>query len=181
MSLRPAGIGLVIGSILMPRIVSRLGKPRAVFIGSLTLAITTLLVPLVTLLAQTLQPNGWNTNPLLLLVVGLLMFLAGFGLDFINIPAMTAMQELTPDWIKGRVLALQLMLYNTCSIPIILFVGASADLFGIDRVIYLISVCELAFGLWGIYYGYKHPLVVPDIDQKQVEKTVETANLPGKP
>ena len=177
----PAGIGLVTGSILMPRIVPRLGKPRAVFIGSLTLASTALLVPLVTLLAQTLQPNGWNTNPLLLLVVGLLMFLAGFGLDFINIPAMTAMQELTPDWIKGRVLALQLMLYNACSIPIILFVGASADLFGIDRVIYLISACELAFGLWGIYYGYKHPQVIPDIDQKQEEKTVETANLPGKP
>ena len=59
--------------------------------------------------------------------------------------------------------------------------GAIADLFGLDRVIYLISICELAFGLWGTYYERKHPLVIPDIDQKEVEKTVETVNLPGKP
>jgi len=177
----PAGIGLVIGSILMPRIARRLGKSRAVFIGSVVLALTTLLIPLITLLAQALQPNGWNTDPLLLLAVALLMFLAGFALDFINIPALTAIQELTPDWIKGRVLALQLVLYNACAIPIILFIGAIADLFGLDRVIYLISICELAFGLWGIYYERKHPLVIPDIDQKEVEKTVETVNLPGKP
>src|SRR5712691_5350340 len=177
----PAGIGLVIGSILMPRIARRLGKSRAVFTGSVVLALTTLLIPLITLLAKALQPNGWNTNPLLLLAVALLMFLAGFALDFINIPALTAIQELTPDWIKGRVLALQLVLYNACAIPIILFIGAFADLFGLDRVIYLISICELAFGLWGIYYERKHPLVIPDIDQKEVEKTVETVNLPGKP
>ena len=177
----PAGIGLVTGSILMPRIARRLSKSRAVFTGSVVLALTTLLVPLITLLAQALQPNGWNTNPLLLLAVALLMFLAGFALDFINIPALTAIQELTPDWIKGRVLALQLVLYNACAIPIILFIGAFADLFGLDRVIYLISICELAFGLWGIYYERKHPLVIPDIDQKEVEKTVETVNLPGKP
>ncbi|MFL5592753.1 MAG: MFS transporter [Ktedonobacteraceae bacterium] len=177
----PAGIGLVTGSILMPRIARRLGKSRAVFIGSVVLALTTLLIPLITLLAQALQPDGWNTNPLLLLAVALLMFLAGFALDFINIPALTAIQELTPDWIKGRVLALQLVLYNACAIPVILFIGAFADLFGLDRVIYFISICELAFGLWGIYYERKHPLVIPDIDQKEVEKTIETVNLPGKP
>jgi hypothetical protein len=108
------------------------------------------------------------------------MFLAGVALDFINIPAQTAIQELTPDWIKGRVLALQLMLYNACSIPVILFIGAIADLFGIDRVIYLISICVLAFGLWGIYYERKHPVVIPVIDAEDVEKTVETLNLPGK-
>src|SRR5437588_6950223 len=117
----PAAIGLVVGSVFMPRIARRLSKSRAVFTGSLVLALTTLLIPLITLLAQALQPDGWNTNPLLLLAVALLMFLAGFALDFINIPALTAIQELTPDWIKGRVLALQLVLYNACAIPIILF------------------------------------------------------------
>ena len=176
----PAGIGLVTGSIFMPRIARRLGKSRAVIIGSVVLTLTTMLLPLTTLVAQALQPAGWNTNPLLLLVVALLMFLAGVALDFINIPAQTAIQELTPDWIKGRVLALQLILYSACSIPVILFIGAIADLFGIDRVIYLISICVLAFGLWGIYYERKHPVVIPVIDAEEVDKTVETLNLPGK-
>ena len=176
----PAGIGLVAGSIFMPRIVRRLGKSRAIITGCVALTLVTLLLPLLTLLARTLQPNGWNTNPFLLLSIALLMFFAGVALDFINIPAQTAIQELTPDWIKGRVLALQLMLYNACSIPIILFIGAIADLFGLDRVLYLMSICELAFGAWGIYYERKHPKTIPLDETKDEEKVNEPDRLPAK-
>ena len=153
----PAGIGLVLGSIFMPRITLRIGRSRAIFIGTVILTIATLLLPLTTIIARSLQPNGWNTNPLLLVIIAFFMFCAGFGLDFVNIPAQTAMQEQTPDWIKGRVLALQLMLYNAFAIPIILFIGAFADLAGIDKVLYLMSICSIGFGIWGIYYQRKHP------------------------
>ena len=91
--------------------------------------------------------------------MGLLMFIAGMSLDCINIPAQTAMQELTPEWIKGRVLALQLVLYNACAIPIILSIGALADTLGIALVLYIMAACNLAFGVWGIYYERKHPTV----------------------
>ena len=84
------------------------------------------------------------------------MFIAGIAIDFINIPAQTAIQESTPEWIKGRVLALQLMLYNAFSIPILLFIGGIADAFGIDKVIYLVSVVILAFGFWGRFYDHRH-------------------------
>jgi MFS family permease len=168
----PAGIGLVTGSILMPRIIRRLGKARAVLIGSGTLALATLLLPLVTILARTLQPHGWNTNPLLLSSVALLMLIAGFGLDLINIPANAAMQEQTPEWIKGRVLALQLMLYNLCSIPVILFIGAIADLFGLDRVLYLMSISIVTFGLWSVYFERKHPLKLKTREVAQEEQDV---------
>lgn len=153
----PAGIGLVLGAIFMPRISKRLGKSRAIFTGTIILTCATLLLPFSTLIGHLIQPHGWNTNPLLLILIAFFMFMAGVALDFINIPAQTAIQELTPDWIKGRVLALQLMLYNACSIPVILFIGVVADLFGVDRVLYLMSACEIAFGLWGIYYERKHP------------------------
>ncbi|GAC1656621.1 MAG: MFS transporter [Ktedonobacteraceae bacterium] len=175
----PAGIGLVIGSVVMPRITRRLGKSRAIFIGCIALTLATLLLPLVTILARFLQPNGWNTNPLLLVAVALVMFMAGISLDFINIPAQTAIQELTPDWIKGRVLALQLMLYNACSIPIIISIGAFSDLFGIDRVLYLMSICEIAFGCWGIYYERVHPRVIPAVETKATEKETELTQLKG--
>lgn len=153
----PAGVGLVLGSILMPSIASHLGKSRTIFIGSIGLTIATLLMPLCTLLVRWLEPSSWNKNPLLLVVTALLMFFAGLALDFINIPAQTAIQEMTPDWIKGRVLALQLVLYNACSIPVILFIGAFSDIFGIGRVLYMLAACEFAFGAWSIYYERKHP------------------------
>lgn len=151
----PAGIGLVLGSIVMPRITERLGKLRTIFTGSMALAVTILLLPLSTLLAHFLEQHGLAVNTLLVIVVAMLMFLAGVGIDLITIPAQTALQEQTPDWIKGRVLALQLMLYNACSIPIILFIGAIADIFKLSNVIYFISVCIAAFGFWGVYYQRK--------------------------
>ncbi len=151
----PAGIGLVVGSVLMPEITRRLGKTRAVFTGTIILAVDILFLPFSTFVARFLEPHGWNTNPLLLIFVALVMFTAGFAIDLINVPAQTAIQELTPDWIKGRVLALQLMFYNACSIPVILFIGAIADLFGLAKVIYLISALIAGFGLWGRYYEHK--------------------------
>lgn len=152
----PAGIGLVAGSILMPRILLRLGKEIAIFLGNLVLAGTIALLPLSTLLAHLMEQNGLNSGIIYLGAVPLLMLIAGVAIDFINIPAQTAIQESTPDWIKGRVLALQLMLYNTCSIPIILFVGVFADSFGLDKVLYLVSVVIIGFGFWGRYYERKH-------------------------
>jgi MFS family permease len=152
----PAGIGLVLGSLFMPRILHRLGKSRAIFIGSIGLASTIVLLPLSTLLANFMEQHGLSSKPIYLGVAPLLMFLAGIGIDFINIPAQTAVQEYTPEWIKGRVLALQLMLLNACSIPVILFVGAFADAFGLPNVIYLICIIIIGFGIWGRYYERKH-------------------------
>src|SRR6266567_788652 len=177
----PAGIGLVGGSVLMPRVLPRLGKSSAVFIGCVALTLATLLLPLLTLAARALEPHGWNTNPLILISVALLMAVAGGALALINIPAQTAMQEQTPDWIKGRVFALQLMLYNAFAIPIILFIGAIADLFGLDHVLYLLSICELAFGAWSLYYEWKHANQFPRgllKTKKEGETEAETEIIP---
>ncbi len=152
----PAGIGLVVGSLSMPRILQRLGKELAIFIGSLVLAGTIVLLPLSTLLAHFMEKHGLSSGPIYLGAVPLLMFVAGVAIDFINIPAQTAIQGFTPEWIKGRVLALQLMLYNAFSIPVILFVGGFADAFGLDKVIYLLSVIIVGFGFWGRYFEHKH-------------------------
>ncbi|GER89234.1 MFS transporter [Dictyobacter vulcani] len=96
----PAGVGLVLGSIILPRFARRLGKPRTVLIGNLGLVLATLLLPCITLFAQWINPRGWNTGPLLLVAIGICMFIAGVALDFVNIPAQTAMQELTPNGSK---------------------------------------------------------------------------------
>ncbi|MBV8822248.1 MAG: MFS transporter [Ktedonobacteraceae bacterium] len=173
----PAGIGLVVGSVLMPRITKHLGKSRAVFSGTVVLTLVALLLPLTTLLARVLQPHGWNANPLLLLTIAIFMCIAGFALDFINIPAQAAIQEQTPDWIKGRVLALQLVLYNACSIPVILFIGVVADAFGLDRVLYLLSLCIIAFGVWGVYYEHKHSQSIAAADVRDKQEELESDKI----
>lgn len=165
----PAGLGLILGSIVTPTISRRLGKSRTILTGLLILTVATLLVPSVVWLATTLQPETWYQNPLLTILVGTLMFIAGAGLDLLNIPSGTAMQELSPNWIKGRVLALQLVFYNACSIPLILFLGALTDLFGIGRVLYLLAAFVFVFALWDLYYGRKHPPVDQDADRNGMD------------
>jgi MFS family permease len=169
----PAGVGLVLGSALMPRITKRLGNSRTILSGTLTLAAAMTLLPLVTWLTKVLQPHGWNTNPLLLLAMALIMCLAGMALDAVNIPAQTNIQEFTPDWIKGRVLSLQLVLYNAASIPIILFLGAISDNFGITTVLYMLSIGSLVFGFWGVYYERKHPVVDASVESRTAEQAMK--------
>lgn len=152
----PAGIGLVLGSLIMPRILQRISKPRAIFIGSIAFATIVTLLPLSTLLGNFMKQHGLSAQPIYLGADPLLMFFAGVAIDFINIPAQTAVQQYTPERLKGRVLALQLMLYNALSIPVILFIGGIADTFGLPIVIYLVAASIVAFGLWGRYYEYKH-------------------------
>ncbi len=154
----PAGVGLVLGSLFMPRITKWLGKSRTIFIGCIALAVLVLLIPLSTLLAQHLEKQGIAVNNLHAVAVGLMLFLAGIALDFINIPANTAMQEKTPDWIKGRVLALQMALFNGVSIPCILLVGWISDSLGLPVALYVLALCVAGFGVWGMYYERKsHP------------------------
>jgi len=54
--------------------------------------------------------------------------------------------------VRGRVFSFQSMLYNAGSIPVILFIGAIADTFGIDRVMYLIGLAILLFEWWATRY-----------------------------
>ena len=152
----PAGVGLVAGSLVMPRILQRMSKERAIFIGNLVLAGTIVLLPLSYLLGHFIEKQGLSSKLIYLGAVPFFMFIAGVAIDFINIPAQTAIQESTPEWIKGRVLGFQLMLYNAFSIPILLFIGGFADAFGIDKVIYLVSAIIICFGLWGRFYERKH-------------------------
>src|SRR5215472_1841037 len=53
----PAGIGLVVGSVLTPRIMYALKRLRAIFIGIVALTIATLLIPTFTIVARFLQPT----------------------------------------------------------------------------------------------------------------------------
>src|SRR5439155_27310586 len=52
----PAGVGLVLGSVLMPRLTKRLGNARTILSGTLALAAAMTLLPLVTWITKVLQP-----------------------------------------------------------------------------------------------------------------------------
>lgn len=174
----PAGIGLVLSSLIMPRVTRVLGTSRTILTGCLALAPLIILLPLSTLLAQNMKQKGVQVDAWQVIVVGMIMFLAGVAINFINIPANTSMQEQTPEWIKGRVLALQLVIYNACSIPIVLLIGGITDRFQLPTVLYFLAISVALFGVWGLFYERKpHPRARREEtehvqDQKEPERII---------
>jgi MFS family permease len=161
----PAGVGLVIGSALMPKVVKRLGKARSISAGIIGLSVTCILLVVCQRLARGIDPVNWFNDWPFLAVIIALIFVLGCELTLMNIPALTLIQEHTPDTIKGRVLSLQSIIYNAASIPVILFIGGVADLYGIATVMWVLAGMVFVGGLLSVYldarFGAQSARAVP--------------------
>ena len=150
----PAGAGLVIGSAITPNVARWLGYTRTITIGIIMLAGCAALLAGVHAVAPRLfGAETFYNAPLYLGVMLLLTFAIGIGLDFVNVPAQTLLQERSPDWIKGRVLAVQAMLLNGVTIPFVLIMGRIADGFGLSPAILALAGIIASTGLLSVYLG----------------------------
>jgi MFS family permease len=145
--LAPAGLGLVLGGLLVPALLRRLGKSRIITLGSLCAAAGLILIPLGHFFWSRLALPG------ILFYVGAITFFLGIALEMVNIPAQTMMQEQAPEQERGRVFSFQSMLYNAGSIPVLLFAGVVADILGVEIVMYMLAVAILAFSWWAVRYS----------------------------
>jgi MFS family permease len=160
----PAGIGLVVGAVFTPNIARRLRYGKTVFIGIVALALATGAITTAHVLDGYLEAQGWPVTIPFRATVLVLTFLMGFALDFINVPAQAMMQELSPDYIKGRVLAVQIMFFNAITIPVVLVLGRVGDAVGLDYAINALAIAVAVVGgfsvlLWMIaqaVYDMRH-------------------------
>jgi MFS family permease len=147
--LAPAGVGLVLGGLLMPALTQRLGKSRTITLGSVCTAVGLILLPL--------GRFTWSQLPLpasgAIFVVSTIAFFLGIAVEMVNIPAQTVMQEQAPEEERGRVFSFQSMFYNAGSIPVLLFAGVIADTLGIETVMYGLAVAILGLSWWAARYS----------------------------
>ena len=149
----PAGLGLVLGSAATPRIVRLLRSTATITIGFVTLSAATVLLTVVHAIAVAAAPTLWYSAPVYLVAAILLTFCIGVALDFINVPAQTTMQERSPDWIKGRVLAVQGMLLNAATVPFVPFLGVIADRIGVLPMLDILAALIAVTGLTSVFFG----------------------------
>ncbi|MGH2481201.1 MAG: MFS transporter, partial [Ktedonobacteraceae bacterium] len=145
----PAGVGLVLGGLLMPALTRWLGKNRTIAIGSLGTAAGLILIPVGRFVLGRLALPAIG----ILIFVSVITFFIGGALDMVNIPAQTKMQERAPEEERGRIFSFQSMLYNAGSIPVLLFLGVIADALGVETVLYLLAAGVLAFRAWTAWYS----------------------------
>jgi MFS family permease len=149
--LAPAGMGLVLGGLLMPALMRRLGKSRTIAAGSLGTAAGLLLIPL----GRFIWSQFARPAPGIFFLVGAITFVLGGALAMVNIPAQTVMQEQAPEEERGRVFSFRSMFFNAGSIPILLFAGVIADTLGIETVMYGLAAAMLGFSWWTVWYSHR--------------------------
>lgn len=137
----PAGVGLVLGSAFTPNIVKRLRYTMTIAVGIIVLSASIILLTILKPIAMAISPHHWYVSPPYLVAAIFLTFCIGVALDFVNVPAQTIMQERSPDWIKGRVLAVQGMLLNAVTVPFVPLMGIAFDRLGILPAMVILAVC----------------------------------------
>lgn len=149
----PAGIGLVIGSIATPNIAQRLKYGRTVSTGVALLSGSIAFLVLGYVVAPYIfGAHWWSAWPYLGAMLTI-TFLIGIGLDLINVPAQTMMQARSPDWVKGRVLAVQIMLLNGITVLFVPAVGGIADTLSLPTALIAVAIVVGAAGALSVYLG----------------------------
>jgi Na+/melibiose symporter-like transporter len=150
--LAPAAVGLVGTSILLPRVTNRFGKVRLTISALVVMALGFVLLVVDQGLASLFDPGQGATSPFLFWSTLAVVFVLGIAMATVNIPAQTLMQERAPEEYRARVLSLQLTLYNSGTIPVLLFAGAFAQFIGLSPLIFLIAAGMLISAWWGTRY-----------------------------
>jgi MFS family permease len=149
----PAGIGLVIGSAATPWIARKLRYARTITAGVIALSASVAFLVIGYASAPYLfGEQWWSATPYLGEMLAL-TFLIGIGLDLVNVPAQTMVQERSPDWIKGRVLAVQIMLLNAITVIFVPAIGWIADHLGLSVALLVVAGCIGVAGLVSVYLG----------------------------
>jgi len=140
----PAGVGMLLASILIGRFGHRVPREILASIGMIGVAVG--LAGMAWAGSGSIffgKPLFVGHPELMLTTSAMVMFfslIVGMTMAAINIPAQTVVQERSSDAVRGRVFAVQFTLSNAVGIPPMLFVGNLADIFGIPLVTFAVAV-----------------------------------------
>lgn len=147
----PAGLGLVLGSIATPQVARKLRYTWVITLGIALLALSSMLLVIGRETAPFIYGSQWWTAWPYIIWMLALTFLIGIGLDFVNVPAQTIVQERSPDWIKGRVLAVQYLLLYGATVIYVPIIGWFADRLGLSAALLILAATVAVAGAATIY------------------------------
>lgn len=140
----PAGIGAVLGAIYIPTVIKKGWRKKRLIETGLILTVFAFLVlalgiPFLPIAAR-------------LTTTSVLIIITGIAFVAVNIPALTFLQESTPQWFRGRVFGNLWFMTSIISILPVLFTGVISEIFGVRTLLTL-----MAIGIFVIFlYSYRH-------------------------
>jgi len=151
----PAGLGMVIGVLLIGRLVKRFTKIAIIAVGLVAAALTLTLLGVTGLLEHVARIHHYKPISVSLtvsLVVAVLVLILGLMNGLISIASQTLLQEHTTDETRGKVFGALNMMVNIAATLPILFAGILADLIGVARVVTFLGLLLLVFAIGQVYW-----------------------------
>lgn len=147
----PAGLGILIGVLILPRITRRIGREWLI---DISLALAGLMMALMAVTRRVFEAVTPGTPSLWTIVICVATFAAILGIcnAFILVPAQTMLQERSYEGVRARVYATFFTISNTVAFIPIFFAAAAADLFGVTNVLLVMAACVGLLGLTGLIH-----------------------------
>lgn len=135
----PAGIGATIGTALINKLVKNKRRKKLMIeigLGLLGLSVLGLV-----------YGN--------LYIAPLFVVLVGVGFITVNIPTLTFLQEVTPEWLRGRVFGNLFFLITISTIFPVIFSGVISEFFGVKTLLTILAVGVILILVFSIRKGQK--------------------------
>jgi MFS family permease len=170
----PLGLGALIALRFLPPLGRRYTATGIVTVGLFGLALSTGAfagINFVVDFLQEQQPFGAlgpdQVGGLSLLVILTLVFAFPMGIAYalVNAPAQTVLHERSPQAVRGRIFATQLMLANAISMVALVVVGAMADVTSVEAAMGAVALMTVVMGLVSVYirrHVDDHETTVPE-------------------
>lgn len=147
----PAGVGILVGVLIVPRFVRRIGRDWLI---DISLTIAGLMLALMAIARRGLDVILPGTVSLWTVVAFTASFAAILGLcnAFILVPSQTMLQERSHEGVRARVYATFFTVSNTVAFIPIFFAAAAADIFGVINVLLVMAIFVGGLGFFGLFH-----------------------------
>ncbi len=135
----PAGIGATIASIAIPKLIKNEWRKKKIIdvsLGFLGFSILGLIF------------GGIVSTPLLVMIVGV-------GFVGVSIPTLTFLQEVTPNWLRGRVFGNLWFLVSISTIFPLIFSGVISEFFGVKTLLSIMALGVIIILSFSLKNGQK--------------------------
>ncbi len=152
--LAPAGIGMVIGVVIVGQLATPTNRETMIHGGALSQGIMLLLFAIVPSVGYRIFGHP-ASGPQKEVVIGVMVcaLLLGVGQAFIIVPSQTLLQERSGEEVRARVLSTFFTLSNASALIPTLTAGLIGDTVGVTAGILALAIGALALGIWSITMG----------------------------
>ncbi len=155
----PAGIGILLMTLVMQRLARRFGEMQLAYLGGAISGACLIVMAIIPRFATTFGAIGRDIllglvplagHSILVPPLMVLSAVIGIGFALSTIPSQSVLMERAPVQSRGRIFSVLLMMGNVAAIAPLAFLGEMGDLIGVGNVVGLVGAATIAITLVGL-------------------------------